>query len=200
MDLQLFSHTELTIIIISSVVGTGSISVEAAKCLNCLGCDMALLSQRTKCFSFGSLSVCRLYLLTISSIGPDDMFFLNCSCLSSLLRLWSSVVCPYWGLSILGGHLELDTVSPQSSLSPDTAINCWLFNRRVMAIYKSDAKQESYQDPNTRLDGGSSNEYPWKGKWMGDLWRTIITLQSAMLTEQEILLKVLHIRENVTHF
>lgn len=70
------------------------------------------------------------------------------------------MACPYQGLSILGGHLELDTVSPQSSLSPDTAINCWLFNSRVMAIYESDAKQEGYQDPNTRLDGCTSNEHP----------------------------------------
>jgi len=124
----LFSDSELTIIIISSVLVSGSHSVQAATCLTCLWCDKAALSGRTKCWGLGSLGVCRLYLHTISSNGSDDMFFLNWPCLSSFAAgvahgPWS------WGLSILGGHLEPDTLSPQSSLSPDTAINCWLLAR-----------------------------------------------------------------------
>lgn len=113
----------VTVIIISPVFVKGSHSVQAATCLTCLRCAKVLLW--TKGWGSGSLGVCRLYLHAISSNGSDDMFFLNRSCLSSFVAgvargLWS------WGSSILGGHLEPDTPSPQSSLSPDTDINCWL--------------------------------------------------------------------------
>lgn len=43
------SDSELAIIIISSVVVSGSHSVQAAPCLTCLWCGKALLSWRTKC-------------------------------------------------------------------------------------------------------------------------------------------------------
>lgn len=66
-----------------------------------------------------------VYLHAINSEDSDDMFFLA---LSEFLRcfdwrcLWPLVSKH---LSILGGHLEPDTLSPQCSLSPDTAINCF---------------------------------------------------------------------------
>lgn len=64
------------------------------------------------------------YLHAINSNESDDMLFLALSRLprSDWWCLWPLVLRH---LSILGGHLEPDTLSPQSSQSTDTAINCF---------------------------------------------------------------------------